>query len=351
MKKYIKPIPLFFLISAVLALLAAFRYDSGSTPASTSATGSTISSMKEEDMPANEIPLPDGITIHEFFYDPTKNTICFISRTGNTFQLFLLGIDNIWKPSTKWNVSAKDDLVHFVYSTDGKLYACMKTTQDKLMTQRLVRLKKDGTLSKIQLKALEKVPKISGRASHNITDIRFSGTALAITYQNTAVKFYNIEEGQALGASSIRGEAHHNIFYKYHYISSANVKNSSSLLLKDYDIRTGEQDHIIYLNDTDKHNREFWLDNYREKMWLLSVDGLFTGKYTDSRFQKVLTWEETALPEVCSVQKLLASRDNILYVAYLDDNDITHLIHIDVSLPPVHSETVLKNELDFSPPV
>ena len=75
MKKYIKPIPLFFLISAVLALLAAFWYDSGSTPVSTSATGSTISSMKEEDRPANEIPLPDGITIHEFFYDPANNGI------------------------------------------------------------------------------------------------------------------------------------------------------------------------------------------------------------------------------------------------------------------------------------
>lgn len=349
MKKYIKPIPLFFLLSVALAILAAFQYDTGITSDMPGATGRTVSPMEEKDMPENEIPLPEGIHIHEFFYNPAKNTICLISRSENIFQLFSLGVDHIWVPTSCWKVSSKDDLIHFVYSTGGKLYACMRTVKDKHMTQDLVHLKKDGTVSKIPLNELEKIPKVSDKTSNTITDIRFSGTALAVTYQNSAVKFYNIEEGQALGAPSIQGEANQNIFYKYHYLSSANTNNPSSLMLMDHDIRTGEQDHTITVTSTNNHDREFWLDNYREKVWLLSSDGIFSGKYTDSCFQKILAWEELALPEIHSIQTFLCARDNVLYITYLDDHASIHLLHFD-STPP-HSGTAYKNELDFSPSV
>ena len=347
MKKYIKPIPLFFLISAVLALLAAFQYASGSSPASTSATGSTISSIKEADMPENEILLPDDISIREFFYNPAKNTICLMSQSENNYQLYLLGVDNVWSPSSLWKVSSKDDLIHFVYSNDGKLYACMRTTQNKHISQNLVHLKKDGTVSRIPLRALEKVPKVSGQTSNTITDFQFSGTVLAVTYQNSAVKFYNIEEGHALGAPSIRGQEQQNIFYKYHYLSCANTK-TSSLLLKDYDIRTGEQNHTITLaDDADSNNKKFFLDNYREKVWLLSGDGIFAVKYTDSHFQRVLSWEELSLPEIHSVREFLSTRDNVLYASYLDDETVTHLVRFDIPQTSFHGESNTKINLDF----
>lgn len=349
MKKYIKPIPLFFLLSVALAILAAFRYDTGTKPDMPDTAGRTVAPIEEKDRPENEIPLPEGIHILEFFYNPAKNTICLISRSGNVFQLFSLGVDRIWIPTSCWNVSSQDDLIHFVYSTGGKLYACMRTVKDKHMTQDLVHLKKDGTISKIPLNELEKIPKVSGKASNTITDIRFSGTALAVTYQNSAVKFYNIEEGQALGALSIRGEANRNIFYKYHYLSSVNTNATSSMMLMDHDIRTGEQDHTVNVNGTNNYDREFLLDNYREKVWLLSSDGIFSGKYTDSCFQKVLDWEELALPEIHSVQTFLCARDNVLYITYLDDHASIHLLHFNSS--PPHRRTDYKNELDFSPSI
>ncbi len=366
MKKYIKPIPIFLIASAVIAITVSLRYDTPRSSTMTGATGRSITAVSagEEDKPAGEIPLPGQDGIRELFYNPARNSICLIRQSGERLQLSTLGVDNVWTPSTEWKIPSKARLAHFVYGTDGKLYACLTDSSKKAAGQKLVRLKKNGTISEIPLTDLEKIPKTprdsaikknGASARQQIADIKFSGTALAITYQNSAVKFYNVEEGQALGASSLRGDAHQSIFYKYHYLTSYSGKSSSALRLRDYDIRTGTLEHTIIPVSPDCTDREFYLSSYKETICLLSSDGLFTGGFTDSRFHRILSLKETGLTAIESVQLFQAARDHVIYISYLDEDGVLHLIRIDIarinSTARASDQRVEKNELDFSPSV
>ncbi len=365
MKKYIKPIPIFLIVSAVAALYVSLRYDTPRSSTMTGAADSTIAAVSagELDRPPGEIPLPDQDGIRELFYNPAKNAICLIRQSGKRLQLSVLGVDDAWVSSTEWTVPANAGLSHFVYGTDGKLYACLTDAGKKKTGQKLVRLRKNGTISEVPLTDLEKAPETTRDAAikkkgtstpQTITDIKFSGTALAITYQNNAVKFYNVEEGQALGASTLRGEPHQSIFYKYHYLTSY-AKKSTALRLRDYDIRTGILEHTMIPAAPDCTDRDFYLSSYKENIWLLSADGLYTGSFADPCFRRILSLEETGLPKIKSLQLFQAARDHVIYISYAGDDGALHLIRTDTSgdVPSSHAgnQTAIKNELDFSPSV
>lgn len=322
MKTYIKPkLILFFLIAAFI-ILAAFEHNTAPLPSLMYITGSAVSTHEyEEDKLGKEIPLPKNESIAAYTYNAVKNTLCVISHTKNTYRLYSLEVDDCWSRPRQWKVSPGEELLHFAYDPDGNLYACRKSRHGKKISQSLVRLHNNGRITKIMLKDLEKVPKTSDTGiSHDITDIRFSGTALAITYRNHAVKFYNIAEGQALGADSVTGTAGQNIFYDLHYLSPGTRAHSNTLRLTYYDIRTGEKEYACNIVSTSR--RAIWLANYREKVYLLTSDGLFTGNCSEAAFTKKLSF---SLPAGIHILSLQAARDDIIYFAWMDGSGSPHL--------------------------
>lgn len=327
MKSYIKPkLTILFLLLSTLVILAASPDDMIFTSTAPARTGSAISYAMKEEKPVKELPLPENENIEDFAYNAVTNSLCAISHSRNTYRLFVLDIHNQWRFSSQWKVSSGEKLLHFVYDPDGALYACRKITRKKKSTQSLVRLRGNGRISKVTLQDLDRVPKKSSRVSHDIADIQFSGTALAITYCSHAVKFYNIAEGHALGSSSVTGTAGQNIFYDHHYLSLDNKSHSSTLHLNDHDIRTGEIEQTIPLTVPASSGKEVCLSHYREKIYLLSADGLFSGSCPEMILSKRLSTSQLALPSESRILSVYAARDDALYITYLDNAFSTHLI-------------------------
>lgn len=329
MKPYIKPKLIFLFFTGAIIILAAFEHDTAFPTSLTPVTGSVVSQDHIEDRPGREIPLPPNETIEAFAYNAVKNSLCAISHAHRTYRLYSLGQNGSWNTPLQWNVSPDEELLHFVYDPDGKLYACRKTTRGKKSRQSLVRLHKNGRITSIILNDLEKVPKTSYdknrkakgiRNPHDITDIRFSGTALAITYRSHAVKFYNIAEGQALGPDSVTGAAGQNIFYDLHYLSPGTSTNSDMLQLNYYDIRTGETEYTADIPSSSRHT--IWLANYRDNVCLLTSNGLYTGTCTDKTFTRKLSF---ILPSGIRILSLQAARDDVIYIAWMDEEDAPHL--------------------------
>lgn len=341
MKNYIKPLSLFFV--GTFLILVVYGSDTlhpyASPPHPTS--GAISAAMKIPDL-CQTIPLPEKNNVYEYVYNAVNNSLSAICISDGLYQLYRFDPQAGWSPSSHWKIPEQRDLLHFVYGSDGTLYACMQGSGEKTIRQSFVRLGRRGTISDVMLHSLDKVPKTNldramqkkgGHAPHDITGIRFSGTALAVSYHNYAVKFYNIAEGRAFGTDSLTGETHQALFYKYHYLTSGSQIQTFPLQLWNYDIRTGELDHTMTLSGASIQEHistasGFWLSNYREKVYLLSEDGLFTSLFQDSLFTKILDRQQLTLPEGSQIRYFQAARDDVLYIAYLDETAQEHLIRL-----------------------
>lgn len=288
--------------------------------------GSTIAE-EAAPTPANtaaEIDM-EGHTAECFLYNSMENSLSMITKDKHNYSLFVWHGEGGWSaPVTSWKCKKKEALENFVYSTDGTLYACKKQYENKkLIGQTFVKLRKNGTQQTISLKNMNQV----GSENYNITDIKFDGTALALTYACGTVKFYNIEEGQALGAASIRGTAGRNMLYDFHYLTETIDQDSQRPSLKDYDIRTGEVTKTFPLGEPGQTDMDIQLTNYRDKLYLLSPNGLFSGSCTNSILYKLADRDSLPLPEENRILYFQAARDDMLYLAFLDGSSRVHLYH------------------------
>lgn len=258
--------------------------------------------------------------IPEFFlYNSVDNTLAIITRQGQVYTLYTLLKGTGWEKYASWKCKEHEVLDTFAYASDGALYCFRKNFQKKeLKKQELVKCKKDGNFQTIQLQKL---------GSTEVTDIRFSGTALALTYKNQRVKFYNIAEKLALGSSSIKGLTGTNLFHDYHYITQETSKDSDSPLLTDYDIRSGEVNRSFSL-ETPAETEDFpiHLTNYRKKLYLLTPAGLYTGTCDDSSLLRQAGWEDMQISSPDALCYFQAARDNTLYYAWKDDRQKLHLL-------------------------
>lgn len=332
MKTYIKPKLIILFLFSTLTILAASPDDA--VPASTvpAHTGSAVSYTGKADLPVREIPLPASENIEEFIYNPAGSSLCAITHSRHTYRLLVLEPDGQWTASSRWTTSSGEELLHFVYNGDGALYACRRTIR-KSSGQALVRLRKNGRISKITLRDLNQVPKTffdtrmkkkGQKVSHDITDIQFSGTALAVTYGNYAVRFYNIAEGHALGSAALTGSARQNIFYDHHYLALDKKSSSASPRLKNYDIRTGELEQTIPLPALPQG--EIRLSHYRERVWLLCGNTLCAGTFPEMSLSQEQVLPSSVLPAGSRIHSINAARDDVLYLSYRDSTMTLHLL-------------------------
>ncbi|MCH5252783.1 MAG: hypothetical protein J1F22_07395 [Lachnospiraceae bacterium] len=282
-----------------------------------------------------EIPLT-GFQPETFAYNPANNTLHLIEKKKRIYTIRTLQADNSFSPVKNWwKLSSHSHLDNFVYNSTGGLYACLKSNRSKgAVKQALVFLTKKNRMKKISLQKINQVPatgpdaarkKKGGSTRHRIQDIKFSGTALALTYHNRAVKFYNIVEGQALGASRITGIPNRNSFYNYQYLSVSPKANKTGGQLTRYDIRTGEISGTVSFGDTKNTNKPFYLTNYREQLYLLSDDGLFFGTQEDETLKKAADISELPMSATSQIRFFAAARDDTLYFSCLDDSGRIHL--------------------------
>ena len=290
-----------------------------------------------------EIPLTPPDT-EALAYNPADNTLTLISRKEASYTAFTLKKNGTWAPQpSRWKIKQGYFLDNFVYGADGRFYACLKHYTKKGYTrQSLVRLKGRGKIQTVHLKGLNQVPstrldssikKRGGAATHNITDIKFCGTALAITYSNYAVKFYNIEEGEALGASSITGQAGQNIFYDYGYLSESLWDNRKPLSFSLYDIRSGELRRTISLDASSDafSTREFYLSNVQDKFYLLTKGGLYICSPNAGSFQLAENFNALGISEKNRILYFQAAKKRIFYILHQDADAKLHLTRFSLS--------------------
>lgn len=331
MKKYI------LYILSVLILMAGCDTKTNTVSTGNDSTGSSHTNTQKVSV---EIPLGSH-RAKAFAYNPAENTLTLFERKHNTYYACQLQADNTWATARScWTVKKDFVLDNFTYSPDGLLYACKKRyhTKGHLIRQSFVRLTGHGKIQSVPMKKLNQTPKAAPNTSSpkkngiaEVLDIKFSGTALAFTYKNHAVKFYNIAEGQALGSAGIHGEAGLNAFYNCHYICAASDSNTRKNTLGNYDIRSGDLAHSITFAGDKNRTMPYFLKNYRDKLYLLCEDGLFCGTYTGNSLQKRT---DLSFPDISSAPRLKyfeAARDDILYIVYQDDNANLHLYRLSVS--------------------
>ena len=275
---------------------------------------------------SEEISL-EGFEPEQFSYNPVDNLPVMISKKGDTYSVYERKGTYEWFKKVSYSCGKNEILDTFVYSTDGKMY-CVRKRYEKdkryqkkvLVRQNLMRGNKDGTLKEITLKNL---------GIKEIKDIRFEGTALAITFSDRSVKFYNIEERYALGADKIRGEAGKDVFYDFCYFT-ASSSSSGEPMIVDYDIRSGEKIKSFLLTDKSKSIRSVYLANYHENLYIMTEYGLYVGNYTDNIFYCRVKREDLEIEDLESLFFVRAARDNTLYYAWKDEKFRVHLAQINI---------------------
>lgn len=259
----------------------------------------------------------DGHKPETFLYSSVDNTPAMITRKESRYTLYLLRDGTSWKKSTSWKCKGSEVLDTFTYGSDGALYCCLKEFKKKtLIRQKFLKCKKDGSFQEIKLQ------KLGGK---EIRDIRFDSTALAMTFADHSVRIYNISEKRALGALSLKGMPGKNLFYRYHYITETASKDSKSILLRDYDIRSGETDKSFVLGKTrETKSASVHLSNYHGDICVLTPAGLYTGTFDEAVLFRQAGWEDMQIISPESLLFFQNARDDTLYYAWEDES---HEIH------------------------
>lgn len=270
----------------------------------------------------NSITIPINTSANStLVYHPVDNVLSQIKRKGHIYTLCEWQPETGWTTSTKqWKTKKNHTLDNFSYNTNGVLYACQKRRRKgKLISQTLVRLRSNGKIQKVRLTDLNRLSSSPAQLPE-ITDIQCNGTSIAITYQYGSVKIYNLAEGQALGASSITGTPGKNTFYDLHYLSIITQKGSPDILLRDYDIRSGELTRSFPLGGAGQSIASYHISNYQNDLYLLTNRGLFAGQCSGTALTQLLTYQDLKLPEQSRIVYLQASRDASLYLGYRTGN-------------------------------
>lgn len=258
-----------------------------------------------------------------FLYNPVDNVLCKISCHKNTYRLSAWRQKSDWTTEVgSWKTKKNYTLDNFRYNTNGALYACQKRRKKgKLTEQSLVRLGSNGSIHKIKLTDLNHISGTSSKSLPEIADLQCNGTSLAVTYQYGAVKIYNLAEGQALGAATLTGTPGQNIYYDFHYLTIVNSEKKQNILLRDYDIRSGETIHTFPLGGPGEKHSSFHLSHYQNDLYVQTSHGIFAGQCTDTTLAKVLDYEDLDLPKDSQITYLQAARDHTLYLGYRDEKD------------------------------
>ena len=258
----------------------------------------------------------------EFFaYNMASNSLTIISRSENLYKIYRLdGNKNIQDPDIHWRIPKDYSLDNFAHSPDGSLYAVLKHYDKKGKTrQSIVLLQNNGSYRNISLKGLNDIPntkmdsyikKKDKKSDRSITDMRFYGTALAVTYSNYAVKFYNISEGMPLGDTGITGAPGRNIFYEHYFITTGLTYGHEDILHY-YDIRNGEKLNSVRLE------KLLCVSNYRGKIYLLTEDNILSGSIDSNEFQTTVSIRGLDLPSRTDIE-LFATREDGLYLVCRD---------------------------------
>ncbi len=298
MKKYIPCILLFlFLLSGC--------QNEGQTIAETTAPAPSAA--------PSEISM-GSLSGNYFAYNPLENSLSLWTHTKKTYHMYTLKRNHQWfGPVVSWKAPKNCIYDNFVYGSDGSLYACQKKFyKNTLQNQTLIKLRKNKKVSKIPLSSLPK---------KEITDISFSGTALALTFCDNSVRFYNIAEGQALGASNIKGCSGKNMLQEHFYFTEEKNATTGEAALISYDIRTGEVQKTYPLGI----RNTVPVSNYREKLYLLLPSGIYTGNTKEASLFKQTAFSSLGLPENARITFFQAARDDTLYLGFYDSKQIFHL--------------------------
>lgn len=260
-----------------------------------------------------------------FVYHPVDNVLSKIRHHKNTYSLSSWQQESGWTTEVdSWKTSKNCTLENFTYNTNGTLYACQKKKQKgKLIQQSLVRLGSKGKIHKIKLTDLNRLskPARSSKGLPEIADLQCNGTSIAITYRYGAVKIYNLAEGQALGADTLTGTPGQNTFYDLHYLTVENSEESQNILLRDYDIRSGDVTHTFPLGGPGQDSNSFHLSHYQNDLYVQTSRGIFAGQCTEATLVKVLDYADLKLPKEGRITYLQAGRDHTLYLGYIDEKE------------------------------
>lgn len=329
MKKYI--------LYCITILIFLCGCGSGANSLPAGSDSGSVTDSGSENSHANKQPLSENISLkgHKaiaFAYNPVSNSLTLFEKNKNTYTAYSLQPGNTWaEMPEQWTVKKSQFLDNFTYGSSGLLYACRKYYDKKghLRAQSFVQLTNKGKIKTIPLRKLNQTPKSASGTNakkirvknhevenYSVQDIRFCGTALAITYADHTVKFYNIAEGQALGCDGITGESGRNSFYDYHYISAVPDSSTRKFLLKDYDIRSGELTHTISLFTEKNTTAPYYMANYRERLYLLSADGIFYGNNTENSLTKKIDFSLLGIDASDKIRYFEAARDDVLYIVY-----------------------------------
>ena len=275
-------------------------------------------------------------------YHPVDNILSQIVRNDNTYTLSTWEEEKGWTSEVKkWKTKEYYTLDLFTYNTNGALYACRKRKKKgKLVEQTLVRLRSNGRIQKVRLTDLNRLSSSASTEQFpEITDIQCCGTSIAITYQYGAVKIYNLAEGQALGASNITGTPGKNAFYDLHYLSLMTQNNTHTILLRDYDIRSGEIARTFPMGGAGQNVEDFYITNYQDDLYVLTYRGLFAGQCSESTLTKTLSYCDLQLPDNSRIVYFQASRDSSLYLGYQTSDE-------DFQLRLINAPDPVSEELD-----
>lgn len=288
-------------------------------------SGSTSQTENSQAVSYSSVTVPTNEDTEEsFIYQPVDNVLCKISCHKNTYRLSSWRQESEWTTEVdSWKTKKNCTLENFRYNTNGTLYACQKRRKKgKLIEQSLVRLGKKGSIHKVKLTDLNRISKpSSSKELPEIADLQCNGTSLAVTYRSGAVKIYNLAEGQALGATSLTGTPGQNVFYDHQYLTIVNSKKEEDILLRDYDIRSGEATHTFPLGGPEEHRNSFHLTHYQNDLYVQTSHGIFAGQCTDTSLAKVLDYEDLNLPKNCRVTYMQAGRDHSLYLGFRNETN------------------------------
>lgn len=255
-----------------------------------------------------------SLSADSFAYNPSENSLSLWIRKKKSYSMYTLKKDNQWfGPVVSWKAPPNCIYDNFVYGSDGSLYACQKQySKSTLKKQTLVKLRKNKKVAEIPLRNLPQ---------KEITGISFSGTALALTFDDGNVRFYNIAEGLPLGASNIKGSPGKNMLREYFYFTEEKDSATGETSLIRYDIRTGERERTYPLGT----GSAVPASNYRETLYLLLPNGIYIGNTNDSSLLKQLDYSSLALPDRAQITFFQAARDDALYLGFYDSEHIFHL--------------------------
>lgn len=277
-----------------------------------------------------------SVNSSQLVYNPMDDTLGAISHKKSCYSL------STWQPETQWTTGVvswkikKDKkLDNFTYNTNGALYACLKQyKKGALQKQSVVRLRRNGKIQKVKLSSLNQLRKNNKRKQSipEITDIQCDDTSISVTYKHGAMKIYNLAEGQALGAESITGSSKRNVFYDSHYFTTKKESKTKSVLLYNYDIRTGEISHTFPIGGKERDLSLFHLSHYHDTLYLLTPKGIFLGACTETKLFKYLSYSDLPQHTINDVTYFQAARDKTVYIGYQDNDKKFHLQYL--TLPP-----------------